>query len=480
MIDASRDESVAGTDEGRRFRPTLVLALAFMTAFALAYRLDLATNGKVVVTLGLLLLVASSYLAVAHPNRLPLLLIAYLPYNAHFPVGLGESTSFNLTNLLLVLIAIAMLPARRKRLAFGGLEYLLVGFMALGFLAFTTTLSAHGGQEPLAELFRYKRWLTPFLLFFLVRRVTKDRTDLMDLVVALIYTSTLTGALTWWEGRELGGGSIDKSRIGGVMGQANTMGAFLVYYSLPAFALFLRTKHRLTRVLSLGCFLIMVRGMLFTLSRGAYLALAAGVATVLLVRNPLYLIVTASVAVGAPEYAPWLVPPSVTARLKSMNQPDIYDSSLEASIDKSGRQRLVLWDGAMGMVRDHPWRGVGLNRFGEVVGDYTEEVLVETDPHDAHNAYLKTAAELGVPALLVMILLLLWIGGTSVVQYFRRENLFDRSLALAVLGSLAGLAVSCLFGSRFADENLMGQFWMLVAALQALGRIPAGAEPENV
>jgi len=446
------------------------------TGLALSYRVEVATAGKAMLGLGLLLTLAASYVAFAHPRRFPLLLVAYLPYNARFPINVGGSTTFNLTNVLLLMGVVAMLSARpRQRRPFGGMEYLLLAFLGFGFLAFLTTVFAQYNQGVQLELFRFKRWLTPFLIFFLVRRVAEDRGDLLDMVVAVLWTSTLVGALTWHDGRESGRSSLDKSRVGAVLGQANTMGAFLVYYSLPALALFIRTKHRATRVLCLAGFLVMVRGMLYTISRGAYVALAAGAAVILLLRSPLLLVVTVAAALAAPEYAPVLVPSSVMKRLNVTNKGDSLDTDLRDNLDKSSQQRLILWDGGIRMIRAHPLGGVGLGRFGQVVRGYTAGELSEKDPSDAHNAYVKVAAEMGIPAFLTMVSLLMWIGWVSVALYFRRTHLFDRALALALVGSLTGLTVSCLFGSRFTDENLMSQFWVLVGSVRVLGYLPAAS-----
>jgi O-Antigen ligase len=478
LLALAGQETLPKVGSGSRFyQPGLLFPLMVSTGLAACYRIDVSRSGKAMLVLGLCLAFAAAYTAFAHPRRFPLLAIAYIPFNARFPVNIG-STSLNLTNILLLLGIVAMVSAPRpQRRPFGALEYSLLVFLGFAFMAFVTSVVAHGGQDFVAEAFRCKQWMTPFLVFFLVRRLAWERDDLIDMMVVLLWTSTLVGGLTWWEGRQSNRSSIDRSRVGAVIGQANAMAAFLVYYSLPALALFLRMKGRAVRAACLSAFLIMVRGMLFAMSRGAYLALAAGAAVVILLRSPLLLVITLAVAFAAPEYAPWMVPASVLARLRGTQQSDSLDPDMEARLDKSSQQRLMLWDAGTAMIRNHPWRGVGLNRFSEEVGGYTLSELTDKDPKDAHNAYIKVAAEMGIPALLAMAVLLVHISSLAVPLYFRRTDLFDRSLALALVGSVTGLVVSCLFGSRFTDENLMCQFWVLVASVRVLGFLPAGVEP---
>ena len=41
-----------------------------------------------------------------------------------------------------------------------------------------------------------------------------------------------------------------------------------------------------------------------------------------------------------------------------------------------------------------------------MIGSYTEVPLKKTEPHDAHNAYLLQAAEMGLPSLVLMLFVL--------------------------------------------------------------------------
>jgi O-Antigen ligase len=464
----------------RLYRPALWFALMVTTGLAVAYRADLARGGKAVLGLGVLHALAACYIAFARPRHFPLLLIAYLPYNTRFPVNLGSS-SLNLTNILVLMGIVAMLSTRRpRRQPFGGLEYVLLAFIGFGVLAIGTTIVGHGGRGLQTDINHFKQWLTPILVFFLARRVIEDREDLVDVLVAILWTSTLVGALTWWEGFTNVRGSIDRSRVGSIMSQANTMAAFLVYYSLPALALFLRLKHRGARALSLAAFLVMARGMLYCLSRGAYLSLAAGSVVVMLLSSPLLLVAGATsvvVAIAAPEYAPDIIPSSVLTRMKMTTKTDETDPDASTDhLDTSSEHRLMLWNAGLAMMRAHPLAGVGLFRYGEVIDKYALD-REENDPFDAHEAYIKVGAEMGIPALLTMLLLLAWIGCASWTLYFRRTDLLDRSLALGMMGSLVGLMVSCLFGSRFVDDNLMSQFWVLVGSMRVLRYLPERVEP---
>jgi O-antigen ligase len=222
-----------------------------------------------------------------------------------------------------------------------------------------------------------------------------------------------------------------------------------------------------------------VRAMLFTLSRGAYLALGAATTVALLLGHPVYL-VGAGLLGGAAATMPQAIPQSVADRIGNTFSDDEvgYDAAPEETLDKSSAERLALWRAGLAMAREEPWFGVGLGRFQQEVALYTETPLGEDAPRDAHNAYILTMAELGVPALVLMVVLLVWLAGEAAIVYARGRTWVDRVVSLAFLGTLAGVAVSCAFGSRFSDENVIGLFWIMAALVRTLrtGCLPARSE----
>jgi O-antigen ligase len=122
------------------------------------------------------------------------------------------------------------------------------------------------------------------------------------------------------------------------------------------------------------------------------------------------------------------------------------------------------------MIAEHPWEGVGLGRFPRMIGYYTEHPLKKDDPHDAHNAYILVAAESGLPAVAVLLLLFAAWAIVGLRLRFRHRHRVDRTLGLVFLGSLVGVLVSGLLGSRFSDEALVAWFWMLAGLTVAASR----------
>jgi O-antigen ligase len=213
-----------------------------------------------------------------------------------------------------------------------------------------------------------------------------------------------------------------------------------------------------------------MRAMLFTYSRGAYLAFAAGSVVVTLFRNPLLLVAAAGGGVAAVAAFPDLVPDSVRQRLDSTTQEGAQEGEA-ATLDRSSMLRLVIWKGAARMIAERPLQGVGLSQFPLLIGRYTEFPLAKSDPHDAHNAYVLVAAEMGIPALLLLLLFLAVLAVTAVGVYFRRRLAPDRPLALACVGMVAAICVSCMLGSRFSDESMIGYAWVIAALTVVVARL---------
>jgi len=298
----------------------------------------------------------------------------------------------------------------------------------------------------------------------------------------MAWTTFLVGADTWKEGLDRSSfGSVDKARVRGLMEQANSMGAFLTYYGVPLLALAVGARPVRRALPYFAAFLVVARATLYTFSRGAYLALAGGSATVLLFGNPLLLAAAGGGGVAAMVLFPSLVPSSVRERFDdtTTGTPVYAGDGTAVTLDRSSAHRLVIWRGAAGMIAAQPLQGVGLGRFQRVIGSYTEVPLRKDDPHDAHNAFILVAAETGLPSLAVLLLLFAAWGLLALRLRLGHRHPVDRSLGLAFLGSLVAVIVSCMLGSRFSDEALIGWFWMLAALVVVATRFREPPRPRR-
>ncbi len=69
--------------------------------------------------------------------------------------------------------------------------------------------------------------------------------------------------------------------------------------------------------------------------------------------------------------------------------------------DESALSRLEIWKSGYKMIKDHPF-GVGAGNFMQYIGRYSEQFK----GRDAHNTYVRCAAEMGLPGFALLLFLI--------------------------------------------------------------------------
>ena len=123
------------------------------------------------------------------------------------------------------------------------------------------------------------------------------------------------------------------------------------------------------------------------------------------------------------------------------------DEGLRSQLDRATiTERLELWRGALGMIQDNPWFGVGLSNFRELVAGYGSPRL---DGMAVHNSLLHVASETGIPGLLLYTVL--FAAGFVVLSQaksYRSLIAWPDIGARMVQSSLAAYLVAGLFITR--------------------------------
>jgi O-antigen ligase len=110
--------------------------------------------------------------------------------------------------------------------------------------------------------------------------------------------------------------------------------------------------------------------------------------------------------------------------------------------------RVQIWTDTLHVIAAYRWTGCGLGAYER--GIYGFKTVAPTNTLDyAHNDYLQIAAELGIPGMLLLAALALWVlGRTLRVVIFMRGSP-NWYLACGLLGAFLAIAVHSL-----ADFNL--------------------------
>ncbi|MEW5935547.1 MAG: O-antigen ligase family protein, partial [Bacillota bacterium] len=256
---------------------------------------------------------------------------------------------------------------------------------------------------------------------------------------------------TWIDQAEAG----VRTRVFSILTSPNVLGSILTMV-LPLSMAGLLTASRLrARAAFAAAAATMALCLVFTFSRGAWLAcFAAFLAFSLLYESRLLLALTAAV-LGAP-----VLFPEVVARLAYLFSPEYIASSVRAG-------RLARWQLALEHLKLHPLAGEGFGRFGGAVATRAIPGSFYVD-----NFYLKTAAEGGLIALGT----LLWVFALAIRAGYRAvisaATPRSRALAAAVLSGLLGVLVHNAVENIFEVPMMATLFWSLLGLLVVLPGLP--------
>src|SRR5436190_681103 len=175
-----------------------------------------------------------------------------------------------------------------------------------------------------------------------------------------------------------------------------------------------------------------------TLTRGAWVGVAVGVALLFLGKDFRLLALIPIVIVGGVL----LAPRTLTDRAYS-----IFDRN-----DLTSRDRIAMLQAGVAIVKDYPLMGVGPDQIERVYPRYrVPDAVKPTNPH-LHNVPMQIAAERGLLALGAWI----WFVVTAFGGLFKLvKKSRNKSLAAAALGGMAAMLAAGLTEYNFGDSEFL-------------------------
>jgi len=143
--------------------------------------------------------------------------------------------------------------------------------------------------------------------------------------------------------------------------------------------------------------------------------------------------------------------------LLNSNKMDLIKKEMESKIDL----RIETWNLAVSKIKEHPFFGIGMNKLRQ------EPLLYYTRAH-AHNHFIHTASELGIPGLIAYLAILI---GTGLMCYQTWLKSKIRWMKISALGLGCGQLAHFIFG--FADSIPLGAkvsifFWISLVLITAM------------
>ena len=388
----------------------------------------------------------------------------------------------------IVLIFSATRPHGRFRLLATPLDGPILAFLTWASLSVIWAYDKYGALSRLSHL------LAAWLIYLVVREWAGDR-EKKAIAIALASSSflvALLGLLQGWLGVEW---VLQTKGPASTFGNKLLAGDFMVF-AVPVLAIILLTKGRLiVRVLALVVLAAVLAYLVAAVTKGAVVAviLELAAAAILLALPKLrdagrrqFRLALASVAFvilvisaglgleigGKTNWAPkaWahqftLIRRTVESEfLGRTASPGRHPAHAAGATDESSASvRFAVWRNTLGMVRDHPLVGVGLNNFQVFYPVYAftravdTRVLKSEEWPQTHNDHLQTLAELGIVGFLLGGWFLWRIGRHVVPVLWGTES---RLLVVACVTATIGLLVD-----MFLDFPLQTSLVPLLAAV---------------
>ncbi|MCI5131791.1 MAG: O-antigen ligase domain-containing protein [Candidatus Electrothrix sp. EH2] len=252
------------------------------------------------------------------------------------------------------------------------------------------------------------------------------------------------------------------TRVGGTIGHANKLALFLAFLIEINIALLFVPASRIIKVLRIFPLLLMCSAIMLTYSRSAWGSLILG-GTISIYwcrtkktgQRVLSAFLVISVISGIALSAIALIP-SVRNR--------IFEDDRGSGLEIRHHLKVI----CKNIIVNNYWRGVGLNNYCSVIHKYDNSELGASwhFPMPVHNEYMLVAAELGVPAAIVFIILLVFI----IIQHISVGlSNTDPSYSYLAIGFLCGwigwlLHHRTLFEYAFFSHNI----WFYLGIIQAV------------
>ena len=129
-------------------------------------------------------------------------------------------------------------------------------------------------------------------------------------------------------------------------------------------------------------------------------------------------------------------------------------------------ERLMLWRGAVDMIKDRPILGFGVNTYSRNFPRYKPEQY--WDSRYCHNCYLHMASEIGIVGALLFLVFLVTVLIFSLLGIFQMQGSVRKDLARGLLAALVGFSMNSIVDTHLYSVNLAVFFHLLLGFCFAL------------
>lgn len=302
---------------------------------------------------------------------------------------------------------------------------------------------------------------------FVAINTVKEKKDFNIIVTVLVFTATLVALYGLYQaviGVEIEKAWVDmeanpgmRTRVYSVFNNPNILAEYLEMIIPLSVSLLWFSKKLGKKIIFLGTTLIMVLALVLTQSRGGWLGFAFSALIFIVLIEKRLLLSLIPITIGGIYF----LPDSIMNRIMS-----IFNL-----MDSSNEYRITMWEITLEIIRDNWVAGVG---FGHLPFKQTFETYIRTHPtFHAHNTYLETAAEMGIPGLIAFLLFLFILYKYGIKMLIQQDDKYIRVMTAGVLSGIGAAMFHGLFENILYLPKIIITFWIMISLVLTLFRIKA-------
>jgi O-antigen ligase len=324
--------------------------------------------------------------------------------------------------------------------------YILISLIATFYGAL------RGFVQPKEGAFYFLKYFEYYLLFFLVTNNLKTRPQAKRFIYCIIFVALIISIYAWQQ--HLSGVERVSAPFEIVRGESNTLGGYLILIISLALGLILNLQWDRKKAYLLVVLGLAFTALLFTLSRGSWLAFFASCAALFFSTRSgkKAMIVGAIILV---MLSPTIMPKYVEKRFKTtFVGPKQYKIlGVAFRVDESTQARIDSWQIGLARWIESPIIGKGISSAGPATDNQYTRVMIET-------------GALGLICF-IWILVELMKNAVFVLKQFWNDR-FAVGIAAGFIAGLAGLIIHSFSAATFIIIRIMEPFWFLAAIVVML------------
>ena len=322
-------------------------------------------------------------------------------------------------------------------------------YYAYGFFVFTLLLSAlFSGdiKKGLAEWANLCIWRA--MPFFIITLAIKDAARVKKILAASLVGITIGFLCIGYQAYH---GSF---RAAGFYGHPMTFGGFLCIY-MPLITVWffesLKLKNKQT-IISAVILALGLMAWLFNATRGAWVALA-----------PVLLFIVGYYSLNNKKVMALCLVMLCAGGFYLVNNPRFVQrtATIVSKVDSSNNARLIFWNEAYRIFKEHPVLGVGL---GQAKAEYKKSGKLTKFFTHAHSNLFQMLSENGLVGFIGFIVFM----GYYALENFKLFLSEKCPLSLALAASSTALFLQGVTEYNFGNSAVMKAFWLVVGSLMIL------------